>query len=63
MALVVIYTLLSIFYLNVPATNGNGGSFNGLHTVNVRLRTAWTFFGGVTDLSITCVLYLILDEK
>ena len=57
-------TILSIFYLNVPSTNGSGGSFgNDSSVINVRLRNAWTFMGGIADLSITCQLYVILEER
>ena len=64
MTLIFVCTTLSIFYLNVPSTNGSGGTYGDDESVvNVRFRNAWTFMGGIADLCITCQLYVILEEK
>jgi len=56
--LVFTYTIISIFYFVVPATNGSGGS-----VAFYRCSYAWTLVGGAADLFITCIIWFILDNN
>ena len=43
----------------MPQTDASSG-----HVIVVyRVQTAWTFFGGISDLFITCMVWLALDDK
>ena len=55
--LIVIYSILSIFFFNF--------NFNSYHSSVPlsRICTAWTFFGGLADLFITCMIWFVFDDK
>lgn len=57
--LILCYTIASFFTFNLPYSNG---SKNDLVPA-FRASSAWTFIGGVCDLFLTCMIWLILDEK
>ena len=56
--LVLLYTLLCLLHFNVPATAGKYSK-----VAEYRVKSAWTFVGGVSDLMITCMLWFIFDEQ
>lgn len=57
-ALITVYTALSILTFNVNATNGVDSL-----TVFYRWNSAWSFVGAVADLYISCTLWIVTDEN
>ena len=53
--LIFVYTVLSIFYFNLE-TKISKESYN-------RIVVAWIFFGGLADLFITCMLWLVMSDE
>lgn len=53
------YTGLSILHFNVPQTDGTSGNPVTYWIVFI----AWTLFCGFSDLFLTCMMFLILDEE
>ena len=53
--LIAVYSILSILKFNVSSH---------LSIVTFyRVLTAWTFFGGLADLFITCMIWFVFDDK
>jgi hypothetical protein len=57
--LILCYTIASFFTFNLPYSNGSKKDL----VPAFRASSAWTFIGGVCDLFLTCMVWLILDEK
>ena len=55
--LVIVYSVLSTtsVFLNVVGEVGEVSI--------IRIKTALTFFAGLTDIFITCMIWFVLDEK
>lgn len=58
LVLVLLYTILSILYFNVAATDGTNVS----NFVDYRVSSVWTFVGGILDMFISCMLWFVLDD-
>lgn len=52
------YTTVSVIYFILP-TKTSGRNM----IAKFREETSWVFFGGVSDLFLTCMLWFTLDEK
>jgi hypothetical protein len=57
--LILVYTVISILKYNVPRFDGVDGDSVAYY----RVLTAWLMFGGISDLLLTCLMFLILDEE
>ena len=55
--LITVYSVLTVLYFNEPP----GGGISRISLT--RVATAWTFFGGLTDIFITCMIWFLLDDN
>ena len=52
--LIAIYSILSVFQFNYISYS---------NVAYFRVEIAWTFFGGLADLFIACMIWFVFDEK
>lgn len=56
--LIIVFTVLSILTFNVKATDGVDSPI-----VFLKWSSAWTFVGGISELLISCNLWIVTDKN